>query len=347
MANPRLEDGWFKIAYELLPVLLLGGFRAEASIVLCEVLAQTYGRGKLATARLDPAKIAARSGRKRPNIWRGIRELTEANVIERLPDGTFKFHKDYAVWRRDKQPVIDGTLATYCASFPLLAKSYEKGAPESSTVSDVDTPSVESDGSCVSNVDTQRVSDGDTQRVSNVDTLGGPPLTIPPESEGELEIGRTSAPTGDGPSNGIVSPPESLPPKWRGLPEAYVAEMAEAREFALTELKERRGAAYAAYMEEFPKPVKGMDGWWWMSAMHQVAVHDDTVEPIKFPRGFLLTILKGYCLKEPTRMVAPPPSANGEAPARQPTPEEIEAKGRAFEERIKARKAREGVGRGR
>jgi hypothetical protein len=310
LANPALDDGWFKLAYELLPVLLLGGFRVEASIVLCEVLAQTYGRGKLATARLDPAKIAARSGRKRPNIWRGIRELTAANVIERLDDGTYKFHKDYAVWRSGEEPLIDTTLTAYCASYPLLAKSYERCAAPNLTVSQADTPSEESDGSSVSQADTQTVSTVDTRTVSQDDTRGGPPLTLPPDSAGDLEIGRVSLNGTEQASERIVSTDEKLPRKWEGIPEADLAELRHARTFALEELSDRGGAAIARYMEQYPRPVPGMPLWWWMEAFMCYSLRDT---PMARPAAYVAGILKGFLDQPPTRSTAPP--ANGEAPA--------------------------------
>jgi hypothetical protein len=179
VAKPDLEDGYFKFAYELLPALLLAGFRKEASLVLCEVLAQTYGRGKRRSAVVEPAKIAARAGRQRSNVWRGLKELTDAHILVRQPDGTYKFVKDYAKWRTDKGKMIDTVGQAYCAAYPTLAKRYEPDTGGESRVSQVDTPSAEANGLSVSQVDTQSVSQVDTQSVSQVDTVSGSPPAPP------------------------------------------------------------------------------------------------------------------------------------------------------------------------
>lgn len=125
MAKPDLDDGWFKVAYELLPPLMMCCQRVEASIVLCEVLAQTYGRGKRETAKLEPVKIAARTGRKREYIWKGIRELTANGVIEKMGDGTYRFEKDYEKWGTDEKRLVEAPLARYFAAFPYIAKVYD------------------------------------------------------------------------------------------------------------------------------------------------------------------------------------------------------------------------------
>jgi hypothetical protein len=141
VAKPDLEDGYFKFAYELLPALLLGQFRKEASIVLCEVLAQTYGRGKRRSAVVEPARISARCGCRRENVWRGLKQLTDANVLVRQDDGTYRFVKDYAKWRTDRGILMDTVGQAYCAAYPVLAKSYEPDRGGDPAVSTVDTVS--------------------------------------------------------------------------------------------------------------------------------------------------------------------------------------------------------------
>jgi hypothetical protein len=133
VAKPDTDDGWFKLAYELLPPLMMCCQRVEAAIVLCEVLAQTYGRGKRKTAKIEPVKIAARTGRKREYIWKGIRELTANGIIEKADDGTYRFQKDYEKWVRNQEPLIERPLSQYFASFPLIAKSYEPDAGQKSS----------------------------------------------------------------------------------------------------------------------------------------------------------------------------------------------------------------------
>jgi hypothetical protein len=191
VAKPDLEDGYFKFAYELLPALLLGQFRKEASIVLCEVLAQTYGRGKRRSAVVEPARIAARCGCRRENVWRGLKQLTDANVLVRQDDGTYRFVKDYAKWRTDRGILMDTVGQAYCAAYPVLAKSYEPDRGGDPAVSTVDTASTNADDSTVSTVDTVSVSTVDTVSVSTVDTVSDSPLCTPLVGVriGELEKG--------------------------------------------------------------------------------------------------------------------------------------------------------------
>lgn len=147
--------------------------------MLCEVLAQTYGKGKLARANLDVPVIAERSGRQRQNVWRGVRELRDAGVIELQQDGSYLFRKNYAKWRNDKGTLVDSRLQKYCAGYPLLAKSFEPQNDPESGESTVDSPSTVPYEPRESTYDSQTESTVDSRRESQVDSVSGIPPTPP------------------------------------------------------------------------------------------------------------------------------------------------------------------------
>jgi hypothetical protein len=175
VAKPDTDDGWFKVAYELLPPLMMCCQRMEASIVLSEVLAQVYGMEKRKAAKLKPAAIAERSGLARPNIWRGIKELTDKGILVRQGDGLFRFEKDYEKWRTADGPLVPPAMAGYFRKYLRIAKGQEPGNEAGASVSRVDTISEEPNGLSVSKGDTPpgdaSVSKGDTPSVSRVDTV--------------------------------------------------------------------------------------------------------------------------------------------------------------------------------
>jgi hypothetical protein len=116
--------------------------------------------------------------------------------------------------------------------------------------------------------------------------------------------------------------PEPLPPKWRGLPDDYIHELRRARDFALSSLKDKGGAAIAKYIEDQPRPVDGMPGWWWTVALGRMAARTAKVDPTTYLYG----MFEGFCTEKPKQPKAPPAAPGGTATPEyfHATPEELE-----------------------
>lgn len=167
MYKPDLDEGWFKIANGMLPMLLAARFRIDAVVVLSEALAQLYGKAKRPYAVLDIPGLSARWGLQRSNAWRGLADLKRSGVLAEVAGVATNV-------RFSKQALLDNlppNIRQGVANYSMLAKSYDRLEEPDSTVSTVDTPSKPADGLTVSTVDTVRVSTVDTLTVSTVDTV--------------------------------------------------------------------------------------------------------------------------------------------------------------------------------
>lgn len=133
-AKPDLDDGWLPYAHELDAALAVADFTKGARIVLREVFAQIFGPAKLKTARVVATDVAARSGFKRPNVSRAIKELTDSRVLTLESDGAFRFNKDYESWLMadgrntpDDTPRLTPEEASYCRHATATALAYKNG----------------------------------------------------------------------------------------------------------------------------------------------------------------------------------------------------------------------------
>ncbi len=139
MARPDTDDGWLKYAHELDAALAVAPFGKAARIVLREVFAQVFGPAKRKSATLSAAEISALVGIARTNVVRGVTELVDSNLLQRLDDGTYRFNKDYQTWVRAgrKQceagsPLLSPAEVSFCVSAPARALSFrlKSASPE-------------------------------------------------------------------------------------------------------------------------------------------------------------------------------------------------------------------------
>lgn len=136
MAKPDCDDGFFKLAYELVAGLAdtpaLVGLR---SVALFEVWAQQYGWAKREWAVISPTEIAERRGLKNPkHVIRALTELVNFKVLEKDDEGRYRFVKDYERYDFRETKEERRARLSYAAHAPVLVKSYRLGkSPNGST----------------------------------------------------------------------------------------------------------------------------------------------------------------------------------------------------------------------
>ena len=121
MAKPDTDDGWIKLADELLAALMIADFRKREMVVLHEVFEQIFGHAKQADARIDPADIAERSGIARSSVWCAIGELCASGVMVHLEGYRYRFLKDYENWTSNGKRRFSGPELTWIGAAPERA----------------------------------------------------------------------------------------------------------------------------------------------------------------------------------------------------------------------------------
>lgn len=104
------------VALDLFVALLTSDIPNRDAIVLAEIIVQSYGPTKRRNVHIDPATQEDITGQHRNNVRAALRSLTEANIIARNDDGTYRFLKDWERYRPAGRPFTDrlgGGLATF------------------------------------------------------------------------------------------------------------------------------------------------------------------------------------------------------------------------------------------
>lgn len=97
MANPQLEDGYTRIANEILDALVKINLSPYESRVLWFIIRKTYGWHKK-TDWISLSQITMGTGIAKPNVCRTIKSLTSRNLIIRPDSRHVGFQKDYTKW---------------------------------------------------------------------------------------------------------------------------------------------------------------------------------------------------------------------------------------------------------
>ena len=100
-ANPQVEDGFTKIANEIMEALARTRIPGEARQVLDFTLRKTFGWQKKEDS-IPLSQIVLGTGLKKPNVCRAIRKLLGMNLIivkDKGDDKTYRLQKDYTKWR--------------------------------------------------------------------------------------------------------------------------------------------------------------------------------------------------------------------------------------------------------
>lgn len=97
MANPQLENGYFKIANEIVEALTRTNLSAYQSRILWAIFRKTYGFKKKEDW-VSNSQLVELTGLHKQHIWRTLEELKNRNLVTKR--GYFiGFNKDYQQWR--------------------------------------------------------------------------------------------------------------------------------------------------------------------------------------------------------------------------------------------------------
>jgi len=126
MASPELEDGFTRIANELLEAILEFDFSKRELNIVFAIIRKTYGYNKKSDD-ISLSQIAKLTGLKSPHISCSIRDLSAKKVLL-IQEGKYgqniEFNKKYKQWKGlPKQE-------RYQNSNPAITKTVTKGLPK-------------------------------------------------------------------------------------------------------------------------------------------------------------------------------------------------------------------------
>ena len=98
MANPQLEDGYTRVANELLEAIARIKLCAYETKVLIFIIRKTYGWNKK-TDWIALSQIAENTNILKPNVSRTLRSLKQRNIIIRDNHRQVGLQKDYEKWK--------------------------------------------------------------------------------------------------------------------------------------------------------------------------------------------------------------------------------------------------------
>ena len=100
--NPQLENGYTKIANELLEGILLADLNKEELKITMAIIRQTYGWGKKEAA-ISISTFELLTGIDRRHIARSLKTLLEREMISRVAGAKMKYGKPvYKYWLNKK-----------------------------------------------------------------------------------------------------------------------------------------------------------------------------------------------------------------------------------------------------
>ena len=102
MASPQIENGYTKIANELLEALARSSFRGEVWRVLMFVIRKTYGFNKVCD-HISLSQFELGTGICHRNICRVLKEVVANRTLLKTENG-YKLNKNYNQWIVANQP---------------------------------------------------------------------------------------------------------------------------------------------------------------------------------------------------------------------------------------------------
>lgn len=101
MANPQIENGYTKIANEIMEALCKIRINGEAIQILFVIFRKTYGYNKKEDV-ISLSQFSVLTGLKRPNICRAINKLKQMNIIIQKDNdiaNIYQLNKDFSTWK--------------------------------------------------------------------------------------------------------------------------------------------------------------------------------------------------------------------------------------------------------
>lgn len=123
---PQLENGYLKIANELVEAYTRARIPGEAMQCLWVIIRKTYGFGKLEDC-ISISQFSEHTGLKRQHAHRGISKLVELNLVTKKGDkyvSSYRINKDSSTWNLAPKKV---TVPKKVTSRP---QNGDKGVPK-------------------------------------------------------------------------------------------------------------------------------------------------------------------------------------------------------------------------
>jgi phage replication O-like protein O len=101
MANPQIENGYTKIANEVLDTLVQIKINADALKLVLFIIRKTYGFNKKQD-KISLSQFVLATQLKKSVVCRGLNRLTDMNIIIRIANDDctiYRFNKDFDTWK--------------------------------------------------------------------------------------------------------------------------------------------------------------------------------------------------------------------------------------------------------
>lgn len=101
MASPQLENGYTKIANEIIDALTAYRLPGEQMQCLLLIIRKTYGFNKI-DDMISNSQFVSGTGLKKPNVCRAIKGLIDKNIVIKKDNNyvpTYQFNKNYKTWK--------------------------------------------------------------------------------------------------------------------------------------------------------------------------------------------------------------------------------------------------------
>ena len=134
MANPKLENGYTRIAHELLEQITLADFSAAEYKIIFAIIRQTYGYQKKSAA-ISRAQLSKLCGIHRITVTKALNRLVADNVIIEISEPGFvkkrevSVNKNYTEWVVKRLPGDNTLPGSQTATLPgsqTATSSYNK-----------------------------------------------------------------------------------------------------------------------------------------------------------------------------------------------------------------------------
>ena len=102
MASPQLENGYTKIANEIMDALIAYRIPGEQRQVLDFIIRKTYGFNKMWDI-ISNSQFVEATGLKKPTICRALNELIRKRLVIKNDNNyipSYRFNKDYRLWQK-------------------------------------------------------------------------------------------------------------------------------------------------------------------------------------------------------------------------------------------------------
>jgi len=122
MANPQIENGYTKIANELLDAFVRTNFSGEVRRIIDCVIRQTYGFNKTCD-RISLSQFEIKTGMDRKSVCRAINKAVAKRTLLKTNNG-LKLNKNYHQWVVAKQTRGGGNLVPKGVANRVLGSGY-------------------------------------------------------------------------------------------------------------------------------------------------------------------------------------------------------------------------------